>query len=394
MFNTDLLWYLLVPLVLSIATVVGMQRVGAGFTWGQLLGSCAVGLLISSGLLMGAFALGKGVKTHDTEILNGQVTGKTRVHGHYLRPYECNCTSSTDASGNTTRSCQTCYEDRYTVNWDCQSTIGVFHIDGLDRGSRAVYRVPDPPRYMSIAAGDPVSRRHGYTNYIKGVPSSLFRPDRADLRTRFAGVLPAYPDRIYDIYRINRVIGVGTAVPNAAVWNENLSKALKDLGPSHEVNAVLVFAKTEDRDFFYALQDAWINGKKNDVVVVVGVNDFNSKPLWVDIMALTKNNLFQVKLADRIRAMDRLVPGTFVSTLADTIRTDFQRRSMADFQYLEAEIDPPGWLMGLTLLLITLAYAGFWFYMLRNREVSHYSSCGIPRLNRVYQPGRRQSFGL
>lgn len=379
MFNTDLLWYLLVPLFLSVGTVLGMRRLGVGFTWGQLLGSCAGGLAISALVLMAAFALGKGIKTHDTEVLNGQVTGKTREHGHYLRPYECNCTSSTDSKGNTTRSCQTCYEDRYTVQWDCQSTIGEFRIDSLDSGWRSVYDEPDPARYTSIAKGDPVSRTQGYTNYIKAVPNSLFRPAQAELRTRFASLLPAYPGKVYDHYRINRVVGAGISVPNAKAWNEALSEALKTLGPSHEVNAVLVFAKTGDRQFFSALQDAWINGKKNDVVLVVGVDDFSSKPLWVDVMALTKSNLFQVKLADRIGALSSLTPETVVPALAETIRTDFRRRPMADFQYLDAEIDPPAWLMWLTVLVIVGAYGGFWYWALRHRQASHFSAYGMPR---------------
>lgn len=384
MFNTDLLWYLLVPLFLSVATFLGLRRMRSSLTIGQLLGLTAGGLLISSLLLVGAFSMGKGLRTSDTQVLNGQVTGKTREHGHYLQPYECNCTMQTSCSGSganqscsTTRVCQTCYEDRYTVTWGCQSTIGSFRIDHLDWSSRRVYDEPDPNRYTSIANGDPVSRTNTYTNYIKAVPNSLFRPAQESLRTRFASLVPTYPDRIYDIYRINRVMGAGINVPQANQWNAALSDMLKTLGPSHQVNAVVVFAKTDDPDYFYALQDAWVNGKKNDVVLVVGVDDFSKAPLWVDVMALTKNNVFQVKLADRIRALATLSPDTVVPVLADTIRSDFQRRPMADFKYLEAEIDPPAWLMWLTVLAIVGAYVGFWIYVLRHPNARDYSLRGF-----------------
>lgn len=387
MFNTDLLWYLLVPLVLSVGTVVGLRRYCGWMTLGQLVGSCAVGWLISAGLLAGAFALGKGLQTSDTEILNGQVTGKTREHGHYLRSYECNCTTNTSCSGtgssrscSTTRTCQTCYEDRYTVKWDCQSTIGEFRIDSLDRSSRSVYDAPDPARYVGIAQGDPVARSQRYTNYIKAVPDSLFRPAQASLRERFATMIPAYPDQIHDIYRIRRVLGAGISVPNVRQWDAALSAMLKDLGPSHQVNAVLVFAKTPDRDYFHALQDAWVNGKKNDVVVVVGVDGFSQGPLWVNVMALTKNHLFQVKLVDRLEALETLTPETVLPALNDTIRSDFQRRPMADFQYLEAEIDPPGWLMVLMVLAIVAAYGAFWFHVLRHPRAGDYSAYGLPRM--------------
>ena len=381
MFNTDLLWYLLIPLFLAVGTFLGLRRFRPEMDMRHLLGFGAGGLLISALFLAGAFALGKGIQTSDTEVLNGQVTGKTREHGHYLQPYECNCTMQTSCSGtgsnqscSTTRVCQTCYEDRYTVTWGCQSTIGSFRIDHLDWSSQRVYNEPDPGRYTSIANGDPVSRKNTYTNYIKAVPGSLFRPAQESLRTRFSSMIPSYPGHIYDIYRVNRVVGAGISVPNSSQWNTALSETLKSLGPSHQVNAVVVFAKTDDPNYFYALQDAWVNGKKNDVVLVIGVDDFSKAPLWVDVMALTKNNLFQVKLADRIRALPQLIPETVVSALEDTIRSDFQRRPMADFKYLEAEIDPPAWLMWLTVLAIVGAYTGFWIYVFRHPGWRAYSS--------------------
>ncbi len=397
MFNTDLLWYLLVPLILSVGTVFGLRRFRPDMPMGQVVGTCVGGWLISALLLASAFAVGKGIKTSDTEILNGQVTGKTREHGHYLRSYECNCTSNTTCSGtgnqrtcSTTRTCQTCYEDRYTVTWECQSTIGDFRIDHLDRSSRSVYREADPKRYTSIVQGEPVSRTNGYTNYIKAVPNSLFRPAQETLRARFASLIPTYPDRIHDIYRANRVVGAGLSVPQSGDWNKAISEMLKTLGPSHEVNAVIVFAKTDDPNYFHALQDAWINGKKNDVVLVVGVDRFDKAPLWVDVMALTKNSLFQVKLADRIRALDRLTPEVVVPAIEETIRTDFRRRPMADFKYLEAEIDPPAWLMGLTVFFIVGAYAGFWIYVLRQNQRRAAWRGASFRGSAVYGAGRWQ----
>lgn len=390
MFNTDLLWYLLVPLLLSVATFFGLRRARPGMSMQQLLGATGGGLAISALLLTSAFFVGKGMKTHDVEVLNGYVVGKTRDHGHYLRPYECNCITQTTCSGSgssrtcsDTRVCQTCYEDRYTVSWNCQSTIGPFRIKHLDEGSRSVYEAPDPARYVSITQGDPVSRTNGYTNYIKAVPESLFRPAQESLRTQFASMIPAYPNRIHDIYRINRVVGAGLSVPNANHWNALLSDELKTLGGSHEVNAVLVFAKTDDPNYFHALQDAWINGKKNDVVVVVGVDSFDKAPLWVNVMSLTKSSLFQVKLVDRIQALEKIEPESFVSALAQTIRSDYRRRPMADFKYLEVEIDPPAWLICVALMLIVGAYAGFWVYTLRAPKKTAFSRYGMPHFHRT-----------
>jgi hypothetical protein len=67
---------------------------------------------------------------------------------------------------------------------------------------------------------------------------------------------------------------------------------------------------------------------------------------------------------------------------------------MSDFQYLEAEIDPPGWLMWLTVVFIIAAYAGFWFYMLRHRSGGHFSRYGLPRFSTGYGVGNRRTFRL
>lgn len=388
MFNTDLLWYLLIPLTLSVGTVLFFHKRSPWMDKHQLVGTCAVGLLISSIILFGAFAMGKGIKTSDTQILNGQITGKTREHGHYLRPYECNCTTTQVCSGSgsnrschSQRRCQTCYEDRYTVTWECQSTIGPFRIEHLDRGSRSVYNTPDPARYSIIEKGDPASRRNNYTNYIKAVPNSLFRPAQKSLREKFADMIPEYPDRVYDIYRVNRAVSAGIDPPNAKAWNDGLSEMLKTLGPSHQVNAVIVFAKTNDPNYYYALQDAWVNGKKNDVVLIIGVEDFNKSPAWVNVMALTKESIFQIQLADRIKSLDKITPETVLPVLENTIRTSYKRRSMKDFKYLEAEIDPPTWVMIVSIIIIILAYAGFWYYVLTHNSNRYYNSYGIPKFS-------------
>lgn len=388
MINVALFWYLLVPLVLSIATIFIFKRWVTGLSFHQILGSTVVGLMISAAIITGVFFAGIGSQTWDTEVLNGAVTSKKRDHGFYLRPYECNCTYVQQCSGSGTsrscysqRVCQTCYEDRYTVTWSCNSTIGAFTIEHLDEGSSSVYNTPDPRRFTIIEKGDPVSRTHAYTNYIKAVPETIFRPAQEQLKLQFAGKIPEYPDDIYDIYHINRLITVGVNVPDADYWNRRISRELSILGPAKEVNFVVVLVNEADPNYFYALQDAWLNSKKNDVVLVLGVTDYPSKPAWVNIMALTRDNIFQVKLRDRILALDSVSADKVIDALAQETRESFKRKEMKDFEYLKAEIDPPFWLMMVCLMLNIAAYVGFWIFAWKHHSVSSYNRYGIPRFN-------------
>lgn len=378
MINVTLLWMLLVPVLLSAVSIYLLPKItGSRVPNLHSLLFAGLGLLISSVLLALAFYLGVGAKTADIEIWNGEIVDKARSHGAYKRPYDCNCRSVERCSGSgknrsctTDRVCDTCWEDRYTATWQCRSNIGNWTIQHLDESSRSVYNTPDPMRYTIIQKGDPVSRTNSYTNYIKAAPETLFRPTQETLKAQFANQLPAYPINVYDFYRVDRVLGVGVSIPNVREWNTKLSEVLKKLGPAKQANAIIVITKSENPNYFYALQDAWLNGKKNDIVLVIGAPEFPKKAAWVNIMALTQDNIFQVKLRDEIMALEELTPDTVIPTLNKVAMETFKRKRMRDFQYLEGEIDPPEWVMITTISLIFLAYLGFWFFMYKTNQVS------------------------
>jgi hypothetical protein len=358
MLNETLLWLLLIPVVLSITTFLIFPQLANVPMQDRLLFSGG-GLIISAVILTAAFYIGKGAKTADQELWNGEITKKERVHDSYTRSYDCMCT--TDDKGNTT--CQTCYEDHYTVEWMAYSNVGDYSIDKLDSTSRRVYNEPDNDFWKRIQLGDPVAKKNKYTNYIKAVPESLFRPASSDLKQKFAKWLPPYPISIYNFYRVDRVIPVGVNIPDIGLWNEMLSQKLKRLGPLKQVNTVIVIARTDDPNYFYALQDAWLNGKKNDVIVVIGAPDFPHKAAWVQIMALTDKELFKVQLRDDLLELNTLDAVSVIGMIEKHIASGFQRKHMADFAYLDSEIDPPTWVIVSTIIALIAAYAGFWAFV-------------------------------
>lgn len=309
------------------------------------------------------FLASYGSAVHDTEIWNGQVTGKERVHGHYLRSYSCNCRQVCSGSGKNrscSTVCDTCYEDRYTVDWSCNTTIGKFTIEHYDKSSKSVYMSPDPARYTNILNGDPVAKTAPYTNYVQAVPDSLFKPASEELKNRFAKLIPEYPDNIYDIYKINRFVTPGFYFADTQKWNDDISNLLKTRGPTKQVNLIVVVAKTEDRNFIYALQDAWEGANKNDVVLVIGSSD-GQKISWVDVISWTKRELFKVQLRDEVFALGTIQREKVMSIIAGQIDTNFERRRMREFSYLKNDIDPPMWLMTSTFVVLMLMYGGLIF---------------------------------
>jgi hypothetical protein len=361
MINTHLMFLLLIPVILSLVSYPILSK---RMDWQSAALFSVGGVIVSTLILMAAAFGGAAYKMSDTEVWNGEVTSKEREHGTYEQPYDCFCT--TDSKGN--RSCQTCYETHYTVEWTCHTTLDDFRIDKKDSTSRSVYRSPDPEFYVNIKKGDPVAQPRHYKNYIKAVPESILRPTPSSLKAQYAGQIPAYPLNVYNFYSIDRVVPVGVNIPNLREWDTALAEKLKTLGPTYQANVVVVITKIADPNYFYALQDAWLNGKKNDIVVVIGAPEFPAKAQWVNIMALTKTDLFQVQLRDALLDLDSLTVNNVINTIDSNVRANFKRRSMKEFQYLESEIDPPTWVIVLAIVTIILSYAGFWVYTINTTD--------------------------
>lgn len=326
-------------------------------------GALVLGILIVTGL----FFIGVNTKTSDTEILNGEVTGKEREHGSYVESYDCNCRTVTYGSGKnktTRRECDTCYRDHFTVTWYCYTNLGTFTIEHLDRTSRSVYNTPDPQRYVEINHGDPVSKANSYTNWIKAVPDSLIKPLQTFQVEKYAGKIPEYPGHIYDYYRIDRVLGVGINVPNVQEWNSKLSNALRTLGPQKQANVVILFTTEQDSMYAEAIKDRWVNGKKNDIIAIIGIDSFTQPAKWVKILALTDKNIFQVTLRDRLLNLDTLSSDLVINTIYDETMKSFKRKPMNDFVYLENEILPSTGLIITMVILVLLINIGAIFIKL------------------------------
>lgn len=384
MFNITLFWYLLVPVFCAAVSYFCIRRLLQNvFCVKEAV--LASGALLVLGMLVVAvsFFIGVGFKTSDVQILNGQITGKTREHGHYVESYQCNCREICSGSGNSrtcSTTCDTCYRDHYTVTWDCLSTVGTIRIEHLDSLFRSVYNTPDPAAFTNAYIGEPVAKTATYKNYIKAAPNTLFRPAAKELKEKFAKLVPAYPINVYDHYKINRVVQVGVNIPDVSIWENKLREVLKTLGPTKQVNVVLVVVNTDDPNYVYALRDAWLGGKKNDVVLVVGITDY-PKISWVDVISWTDRELFKVVLRDSVRNLGEMQVDPVIDILKDSITTEFTRKRMRDFEYLEAEIDPPGWVlttMVIVILLINVGFIGFNLYnhnyqkrVLLNRKMSY-----------------------
>ena len=321
-------------------------------------------------VVTGVFFAGRYGKTIDTEIWNGYVISKKREEGSYVRTYSCNCYTTCSGTGSNrscTESCQTCFEDRYTVDWFTTTTLGKITFQSFDRSSRSVYNEPDPPAYTRCKKGEPVAQERNYTNYVKAVPESLFH-DNSKIAKRFAGMIPKYPT-VYSFYHINRVINVGTKVSPETITklNDGLGNMLKELGATKQANIIMILTKSKDPTYRYAIENAWLGGKKNDIVLMMGVDNSNHI-VWADVMtwALNAGNeLFHVTMRDGLQDIGVVDPAKLLPFINKTVLKLYDRPQMKDYKYLEDEIDPPFWVIMLAFILGVVGSLGLTFYFHR-----------------------------
>lgn len=297
----------------------------------------------------------------DTQILNGEVTGKEMETVSCSHSYSCPpCWPVCSGSGKNrscSTQCSTCYEHRHDYNWTVHSNLGDEYIDRIDRQGK-----DEPPRWTVVKKGDPFAKFSTYVNYVKAAPDTLFRVSKDNIKF-YADKIPAYPE-IYDYYKANRVIPVGVTIPNLQQWNDHLSDLLKPLGPSKQANIVVVVVNVEGQDYRYALEAAWEGGKKNDIVVIIGAPHF-PQISWTDTITLggNKGNEFlQVHMRNTI--MDN--PTMDIQTLdliATNVQQHFDRESMKHFRYLLDTIQPPAALLWVTAFISVFGSFGLsWFF--------------------------------
>lgn len=268
----------------------------------------------------------------DKQILNGQVTGKTRDIVSCEHSYQCNCVTSCSGSGSSrscSTICQTCYDHSYDVDWNVQASIGSTTIDRVNRQG-----TDEPPRWSKIKIGEPFAMESSYYNYIKASPFSIFNKSQIDAKV----VVPAYLS-VYDYYRINRVIEFGVGHPDAKQLNTLLNDMLKTVGPAKKVNVVVVL-HNKGNLFSESLRAKQLGGKINDVYVVIDLSKegvFNS----VAVFSWSKTDMVNVFIRDELLNIGKFDAVAMNNVIKEGLTKHYQHRSIEEFKYLDDEVEIP-----------------------------------------------------
>lgn len=313
-------------------------------------GGAVLGTLLCFSILAASGILA----THDTEIRNGYVVSKSSERVSCSHQYKCGETCTVDSKGN--RSCVPIYcdEHAYDIDWDVKTTVGTFTIDRVDRRG-----LREPARFSAVKLGEPASDTFSTRNYLL-TDISRFKTDSA-IMERYKGRLPEYP-KIFDYYRVNRVVNMTDQSFN--YLNVYLNNELRKFGASKQLNIIVVITY-EDNNFYYAVNEAWTGGKKNDVILYYGIDrDRNIKWFKANSFADGQDNQALLQKIS-YEAIDGKLGLNLVKTQFNIITKEFTRLPNETFSYMDTLASPSILAIVISTLFNILMSVGLAYYLIR-----------------------------
>lgn len=326
--------------------------------------SVVVSLVISG--LCALFLL--ALTPQNTELLHGEVTDKKRVKVSCSHSYQCNCYTTCSGTGSNRtcrRVCQTCYEHSYDVDWRVYHNISMvgsyINIRRVDRRGTT-----EPPRWSRVEINEPFTAEHAYSDYIKLAPNSMFYRENVNINEAYQSTIPHYP-RVRNVYDTVNILKTHDQ-PQLVLteWNDTLREYLKSWSPEHHVNVIIMFTN-HDRMFAEYLKNDWQNGRKNDAVIVVNIEE-DLTPNWVEVFSWSKDQYFNSIIKAELANMDKFTVDNVFEVL-DTNMEHFERRPMEEFEYLKWEREYAWWQVMIILLIQLGGNVGIAFLII-NKELA------------------------
>ena len=272
----------------------------------------------------------------DTETWNGEITAK--VHEKHSC---CHCTTvcdtCTDSEGNTSScNCREVCDHSHDWRWALEYSTG--DRDTIKKCAPPRKKNDHPQAWVDAYVGEPAAKEHSYPNYLLADPDSLHYTRGA--AEQFADVgFPSYPG-FHSYYRQNRALNHGgTSLPMDKM-NLGLAEINKELGAGKQVNIIVVATPNDDPAYADGLEEAWLYGKKNDCVFVLGAPDGN-KVAWARIVTISKVPELRTNVMHDMPGMKLAEHEALLAFIHERVLRDFERDSLGEnFSFLMANATP------------------------------------------------------
>lgn len=220
----------------------------------------------------------------------------------------------------------------------------------------------DGNKYISIPnITIPTTVSHTYENLVKAVKSNVIhsKVPQADIDLALKSkILVDYPTRYKDKYgapKLNRFIDVTGVVKSDYITA--LNKMSIPIGRVKQGNPI-VYVVNEPRSFTDIISHHWGKGKKNDITMVVGVDD-SGLIIWTDMITYTNNTDFIVDMQNDFINLDMNKDSVKILDIYEKhIMLSYKRKEMKEFEYLKDNITLD-WYWQLLIFLMNVALTTF-----------------------------------
>jgi hypothetical protein len=353
-------------LIGSVGFLVLRQTV----TWKEYLAYTAISIAFS----VAGYLLALNHAVDDIEHINGRVAQKVRA-----RVDCCHCKT-------------TCHRRNKLLKCESSSTKCDHSSDHayrleIDTGTEKPYVLTltecadtPPSAWTSAREGEPAAFEHHYKNHLKADPYSLLREGLetpAEL-VELSARVPERP-RLHDLYKLNNVIGVDVTLP--PTWPQALAELNAELGPTKQVDIIVIVVNEPDPRFAEALRAAWVYGPKNAVTIILGAgrdgpeaevneDDESAAPgeraplswrdgeiAWIHVVSLSDVSLIENDLRAQLKGA-RLGDSSILGKIKDSVASRYERTPMATLRYLASAVKPTPLMTALLYLANLLVISG------------------------------------
>jgi len=309
----------------------------------------------------------------DENYYNGKVKSSTYYEEWtelvtYTESYSCG-TSKNPRTCTRTKTRRDYHSPYYQIKTDLGETISIRRGDFLkttrEFGKKEVYL----HRSGQVSYGDgnkfvsyptkviPTSVGHTYENLVAAANGNVIhtKVPKSDIQMLVKkGKLREYPVLYKGAYGetiLNRIIDTtGLSKIDIAKF-QNLAT---NVGRTKQANPIIYITK-EDSSFKDALSQYWNMGKKNDVTLVLGVND-DGIIVWSDVICFTNNTDFIVDMQSDFE--DKKLNNDLLPIIEKNINKSFIRKPMKEFEYLKENITLE-WYWQFLIFIGNLIMSGF-----------------------------------
>jgi len=218
----------------------------------------------------------------------------------------------------------------------------------------------------------PTAVSHTYTNYVVAAKKNVVNEQVSEqefssyLKNHSLRDYPSSYRSTYGETKLNRIIDT-TGLFNRVASVPFLDAISAQYGALKQVNPI-IYVTDQGRDFARILKGYWNGAKKNDVVLILGVDKSSRQVIWSDVIVYTDNTDFIVDLQNKFTGLNISDPKPILTTFSNLIATGYKRKPMEDFSYLKENITLE-WYWQALILFLNILLSGFLFLKFLEKDI-------------------------